>query len=252
MKLLAALRRYPDESGLGFLLRVAEANGYENHSWIIETAGIGSRPPADRSIAIERLAGLLEMPVQGLVGTLYFTTSTTLGPGYRDFFGHRIGRPFVNRAKPRVCPHCLEERGYLSAMWDLAPVAICLRHGCWLIDTCRRCRRRLSWSRSSVGKCRCGARLVHNGTREVGEPSVSTALIHRAAGERFGDAGGVDWPRGVFEPSSLHQVLELVMDAGVASRAGGFRRQYPCSPNVDQMSVLITEADRALQTLWRW
>lgn len=142
------------ESGFGYLLRAARANGLTLGSMF---EGVG-------------LPRALWMSEHGLA-MLAHATETDFGwlrshcvvAGCRD--GHRFAEwrgqlwacPLSLRgARPQVCPICLREGRPCLLEWEMAGVAVCVRHRAVLIDSCVHCGRRLSWWRPAIDICSCG------------------------------------------------------------------------------------------------
>ncbi|WP_382328815.1 TniQ family protein [Hydrogenophaga sp. UC242_50] len=77
-----------------------------------------------------------------------------------SYAGREIGRSyFLNRGRPRVCPHCLVQHGYCRSAWDFVLVAACPQHVCALEDRCPVCARALDWNRPSLMVCQCWSDL---------------------------------------------------------------------------------------------
>lgn len=64
-----------------------------------------------------------------------------------------------NHRHPRFCPSCLADEPFWRVEWELLYHDACPKHGVWLIDQCSSCGRDISWSRTSLIRCQCGADL---------------------------------------------------------------------------------------------
>lgn len=64
-----------------------------------------------------------------------------------------------NGQTPRYCPQCLANTPYWHVGWELYWCDACPEHRTWLIDRCPECKERLSWDRSCLLYCHCGALL---------------------------------------------------------------------------------------------
>ncbi|MNO16660.1 hypothetical protein D3C76_63460 [compost metagenome] len=62
----------------------------------------------------------------------------------------------IHTSKIKVCPECLNTKGYLRKTWDIALVTVCPIHQLLLIDTCSSCHRQLSVHRKKSLLCTCG------------------------------------------------------------------------------------------------
>lgn len=75
---------------------------------------------------------------------------------------------WVSANEKRICPHCLEEHGFMRGIWEIQVIDSCLEHGCRLICRCNRCKGELDWTGGSLMTCRCGASLSAIETIPVG------------------------------------------------------------------------------------
>ena len=136
------------ESWPGYLLRLAEANGFsglEAISRILHRTNyqvIASSPPATLRLLDVNCSTLMGADfVAAPPGCIY----TELGTYGRSIFA-------------RVCSKCLTCDGipYARASWDLALQVCCPIHRCLLIDECPQCSHRLDYRRPSIVRCICG------------------------------------------------------------------------------------------------
>lgn len=158
------IRREPklDESFIGYLLRLAEINGYQTLSWILQLAGIKRYVQTKFSFAFDDSLDLT--PLVRLSGVDYTVLSSLQylsvnNPrrkmGEYSVFGSSVSQYMIRLRYPKICPTCLIEANYARKIWELAPVTACPLHNCMLLDECPRCMKRISWGRSSVSICRC-------------------------------------------------------------------------------------------------
>lgn len=90
-----------------------------------------------------------------------------------------------NQLTPRYCPLCLSEVGIWQYGWEVYWNDACAQHNVWLIDRCAICGHRLTWGRSCLGRCPCGA-FINQVTPAACPDSVallSALLSSRAIGE---------------------------------------------------------------------
>ncbi len=143
-----------DESGLGFLLRVARANGLALMA-MLEGLGLPRSTWLGES-AIAALARATEVDHDWLMEAIVIADQRQ---GYRwlRWQGRLWACPLSLRgAHPQVCVHCLKEGRPCMLEWELTGVVVCLRHCSSLIDACGYCGRRLSWTRPAIDVCSCG------------------------------------------------------------------------------------------------
>ena len=139
------------ESGVGFLLRVASANGINLHRLrqlvgMTETETFTAKY-ADVLFALVGLASpnqdnILPQAIRGGGVTCY---------------GHRFRvRTMLRLRRPQICTACIREAPVCAAQWDLSVSVVCLKHRCFLRDCCPTCQTQIRWNRPSVewGHCK--------------------------------------------------------------------------------------------------
>lgn len=144
-------RPFPDECMSGYLLRLAQVNGFAIFwdlasdlfptwkapqqigllRWEYPLEGWG-RIPLRTQLPVEALKRLTVAPwIEKFRTPSDLSRSIYLSPGY---FLKGVVNPSL-----RVCPSCLQEQPYIRLTWRLAPVCACVEHGCWLQDRCVAC-----------------------------------------------------------------------------------------------------------------
>lgn len=142
---------YPGECLSGYLLRLADLNGY-GIFWdmVGDLFPIWDAPQQIHKLKWEypmkdwgRIplrtgltpAELTRLTVASWVGKFRILPdlnhSIYLSPGH---FIKSLVNPVL-----RVCPLCLQAQPYLRLIWRLLPVTVCLEHGCFLQDRCSAC-----------------------------------------------------------------------------------------------------------------
>lgn len=155
-RLIATPSPEPYESLMGYVLRLTEANGYPTTSYILAAMhGHWYRSSYGRLDAapLERLANLSKKNAERLT-----MRPRTKPLAYVRVFGNDIPSYELSLARPKVCPRCLAN-SKCEAFWDLTQAVACPIHGVMLVDCCDQCGSKLSWTRSKVAACRCGADL---------------------------------------------------------------------------------------------
>lgn len=149
-RLLVRPLPYPDEAITGYLVRLADSNGFfglrELFRYVVEL-GEGD---CKRGIALA--TGLSQDAIEGLVGPY---------PSYWETAGNLAGLTVqdFNQQTLRWCPSCLLEAPYLRKFWTLKPVCHCERHQTKLLERCPACGAAQSPSRSNLRSCQCGERI---------------------------------------------------------------------------------------------
>lgn len=149
-RLLVRPLPYPDEAITGYLVRLAESNGFfglrELFRYVVEL-GEGD---CKRGVALA--SGLSQDAIEGLVGPYpsYWETAGSLaGLTVQDF----------NQQTLRWCPSCLLEAPYIRKFWALKLVCHCERHQTKLLERCPACGAAQSPLRSNLRSCQCGERI---------------------------------------------------------------------------------------------
>lgn len=168
----------PDESFMGFLLRMANANHLHGMHWLYRHL---QRQSVCRILLddIPRVASLFGVSTNALEGRYIRPFGENRKISYLAH-GQRISRQFLLRhLRPQLCPYCIVENGYSRAAWDFALVCACPFHKCALIDHCDNCYQRIRWSRPALLICGCGRALSEVPISNLGgsHPAVIVAKI---------------------------------------------------------------------------
>lgn len=143
-----------DESGLGFCLRAATANGGQLAA-LHRLLGIGSseRIKAEHAARLAQWFGVDKSRLeQRLPVHLHIR-----GGARRFCYGHFFRQPGALRSnRPQLCTQCVSEKGYLRDVWDLTLSTCCLEHSLLLTGRCIQCQTAIKWNRKGVpwGSCR--------------------------------------------------------------------------------------------------
>jgi hypothetical protein len=161
-RLLFSSSPRPDESFLGYLLRLTELNRFDTLSWVLQLASIKNylRPNVsfgfDNSLDLSPLVQLTGVNQAKLAALLYSPVDISKR-AMGDFlvFGSPVPQYIIRLRYPKVCPSCLRDSEYAHKIWELSPITSCPIHKCLLLDECPGCKRRISWARQRVAFCRC-------------------------------------------------------------------------------------------------
>ena len=114
--------------------------------------------------------------------------------------------------RPKLCPECVAEKGFIEAHFDLALMTGCPVHRRSLLSRCPGCMKPLRWFRPGLLECHCGASL-----RNADLPAISGAeadLLDIMRRKTLGLAAGRDYASGLpgsyLEVMSLQPLLSLV------------------------------------------
>lgn len=191
------------ETAIGYVMRLAQANGYHSPSAFLPKAG-------------ETQASVLG----GSPRTLHALTGMSLewaerlaidkAPRGYKVLGHAVAPRDLRVDLHRICPLCVERDGILDASWHLACVTHCATHGIALAERCDSCGSGLRLSRPSVAICRC-ERVVRNVGHSVCSPELQT-LMQALRARLYGDKRIAPSPRGLpyFDHLDLPTLIAVV------------------------------------------
>jgi predicted XRE-type DNA-binding protein len=153
----------PDESLLGYIIRLTEINDYDTPSWIVQLAGVGNFLRAEALLAFESSLSLLNLSKltgvqeEKLTNLLYRPIDLSRKK-YGDYlmFDAPVPKYVIRPRHTKICPPCLRDFGYIRKIWDLTPITACPIHKCLLLEVCPDCQRHFSWMRNRVSYCECG------------------------------------------------------------------------------------------------
>lgn len=157
----------PGELQRGYLLRLAEQNGYDSLTTLLSLAGVEGNAARATLVPIAPFAPLMRKNIAELQLLKSAFTNDCPVPSalYLD----------IKAAK--LCPACVNELGYLQQFWGLAYAVACPIHQGCALTHCPSCSRKLSWARPGLTTCRCG----HEFSLELGSKitcSATLALLH--------------------------------------------------------------------------
>jgi DNA-binding transcriptional MerR regulator len=134
------------EAIIGYLMRVADANGYESPRQLWHSLKSWDN-------LVDAL-GLAECEIQNLFGCLpsYWgeQKATIQGLSISDF----------NHYQLRWCPLCLMDSNHVRGIWLLKLCCVCKEHKIILHDKCPGCGSPQGLLRPKLDRCQCGTRLT--------------------------------------------------------------------------------------------
>jgi hypothetical protein len=144
---------FPTESLFGYILRLAEENGYRTPHNILALIGNRDYTFGSRRIPLLNLARVAHRQLCELERIAYFSD-----PSQRYVV---LGNPVAWRelrrcAKVSLCPECVRSEGFIEAHWDLELMTGCPVHRCLPLSRCPKCQLRLRWVRPGQLECSCG------------------------------------------------------------------------------------------------
>lgn len=158
----------------GYLLRICDANGYRKSSKLLSLAGIDIQIHSPMIFDVSKIAPLLGHNEEDInfIGYLDKIDVHKVHPAEINILGHKINRRFVNLSKPKICPHCIKENGYIESVWSIQFITICPKHKIKLINKCPSCKKQLSQYRRGQLRCSCGGELEDSTYEKIGNKKV--------------------------------------------------------------------------------
>ena len=170
------------ESLFGFLLRVAEENGYSSPREVARIAGISMIQSQSRTLPVRKLALVLGLDANALNRYSYIPISGKT----KDYF-KLLDHEFIHRytegqirSNCQFCPLCADENGYIDAFWDLTIALACPKHLIVPLSHCHKCSQKIRWSRPGLLHCQCGANFLEAPLRVADRVMVSLMQIVHA------------------------------------------------------------------------
>jgi hypothetical protein len=194
---------FSTESLLGYILRLSEENGYTTPWSLFLLAQIREHEVRSTGMKVAKLARVCNLPQNELQSISYRWPGDHLRSC--RLLGHLLTPWELVVARPKLCPECVAEKGFIEAHFDLALMAGCPVHRRSLLCRCPGCMNPLRWFRPGLLECRCGTSL-----QNVCLPAISEAeadLLDIMRRKILGLAAGRDYVSRL--PSSHLEVMRL-------------------------------------------
>lgn len=236
-----------DESGLGYVLRMAGLNQTDLHG-VGRAMGMTSMAQFTSKHA-DQLAVLFHQDPAWLKRSL----RGVLPP--KGCYGHAFPLRNMLRGKhPQVCPSCILTHGYCRDSWDLTMSCLCVHCKSWLIDRCPQCFKPLRWYRPGldIGHCRHVLANGNSDSRPDAEAlhfqSMVDASLHQLPMARWTDKLGLPDFMGSLSLYGLWSVVQA-FGAAILSAQSVTNTEWRKIPGVGQVRAL---EKRALIRLRMW
>jgi hypothetical protein len=141
-------RRIWNETIEGYLVRLANLNGYSRVSWLFE-----------KGTGVPNYADLVNW-------TEWCQPDFELEDPFSDM---KLNHGCRNTQRMHYCPACLELDGYWKSNWQIEGSFVCLVDNIWLHDVCSECGERFGFNYPGPRTCRCGADFVEAERRRPAE-----------------------------------------------------------------------------------
>ncbi|MEQ8392942.1 MAG: TniQ family protein [Thalassospira sp.] len=156
-RLVIRSKPYPNESLIGYLIRITELNHYDEMSWVAHLAGLqlSRMRPNDWVAKLGEIAKIVGQPVSELRSLASYLVSEGNHSHSTLRSDETISRFLIRWPTSKICFQCVDEFGYVSTIADLKFVTHCPHHGARLIDQCPKCGISVRFNRAKVSPCNC-------------------------------------------------------------------------------------------------
>ena len=206
--LLFAEPPFPDESLIGYLIRLSELHKLKSISPILKLlTGKKNKIPSNKDIFnFSSLVGCDPNKIAQLFGFEWRNKK------YRRIWklgNEWITKPyFISSRNLSVCPACLNEKPYFRSIWELVFYQACPIHKSLLIQNCPECNKKITWEKASITKCVCGASLTSADTPSPNKYQLhlSSLILTRIS------KGLIPIPYDVLPNTTSNKLLHLSLD----------------------------------------
>lgn len=157
--------------------------------------------------------------------------------------------------RTRLCPLCVAEEGYGRLEWSFAPLAVCEKHGTYLVDSCS-CNpgNRIRVQRPRYERCLCGADLRTIRARQASLPAkaLAQAVVRALRNEVLGSISEL-LPALASAPQDVYlgDLLDLIVVLGGLDDRSGTLGPKPGRPPT-AMKSSIEQFEKAANILAHW
>jgi hypothetical protein len=114
-RLVLTPKNYKDESLMGFLLRTAEMNVYQSPFALLGLSGLSESQTRNIRPSIEIVASLYGRPPEEFLEIdNNIPGNSSRSKGWK-LIGKEVPSIYINAKRPRICPECIQEKGYMSS-----------------------------------------------------------------------------------------------------------------------------------------
>lgn len=149
---------FPTESLVGYVLRLSQENGYDSPWSVYQMAGLRQNQVRSSGFKFERIAEITGRP-SSVLNKIAFSASSD-HPRWSRLLGHDLVPTDLNLTKPKLCPQCIAEKGFIEAHWHLELMVACPVHRRQLASCCPKCGKHLRWFRPALLECECGGDML--------------------------------------------------------------------------------------------
>jgi hypothetical protein len=205
---------FPTESLVGYVLRLAEENGYASPWSVYSLAGLKQSEIRTSGFKLEKLATIINRPASELESIGYSAPPNQ--PRWARLLGHSLVPTDLNIVNPGLCPRCVAEKGFIEAHWHLTLMIGCPVHECISAQCCAKCGKRVRLFRPGLLECDCGGNLMECALPLL--PKADAALLdiirRKVLGLPADDENPLSLPRDQLMAMNLRSMLLVVRALG--------------------------------------
>jgi hypothetical protein len=108
---------YPTESLVGYVLRLAEENGYNSPWSVYNLAGLKQNEIWTTGFKLAKLAAIINRPASELDHIRF--SAPVNQPRWARLLRHCLVPTDLNIVNPGLCPRCVADKGFIEAHWHL-------------------------------------------------------------------------------------------------------------------------------------
>lgn len=169
---------HPTESLPGYMLRLAEENGYPSPWRVCLLAGLKQNEIRTSGFQVEKLAAVSNQPSSRLREISFSAPSER--PRWARLLNHPVVPTDLSLMECRICPDCVAELGFIEAHWHLRLMLACPKHLRLALVQCSSCGKALRWFRPGLLECQCGASLLRQCVNSIAADQASLLAVIRA------------------------------------------------------------------------
>lgn len=217
---------YPTESLVGYVLRLAEENGYFSPWSVYRLAGLKQNEVRSTGFKLDKLAAIINRPMSEL-DTIGFSTPPNK-PRWARLLGNCLIPSDLKISNPGICTLCIAEKGFIEAHWHLTLMVGCPVHERMPAMHCPKCGKRLRMFRRGLLECACGGDLLESNLPSItkADAALLNIIRRRVLGIQANDENPLSLPQNQLMAMNLRSLLLVVRTLGKHRLiADGFKRQ---------------------------
>ena len=205
---------YPTESLVGYVLRLAEENGYASPWSVYSLADLKQNEIRTCGFNLEKLAAIINRSGSELADIRF--SAPVNHPRWARLLGNSLVPMDLNILNPGLCPRCVADKGFIEAHWHLTLMVGCPVHECRPALHCPKCGKCLRLFRPGLLECACGGNLVDCNLPSL--PKADAALLdilrRKVLGLPANDENPLSLPRDQLMAMNLRSMLHVVRTLG--------------------------------------